>query len=675
MSHKKWIVRDADKNKASEISEKFNIDPFVAYLMVSRGIVSDVEVSMFLSDNCFLTSPLDFADMDEAVFAVGEAIDVGDKICIYGDYDCDGVTSTALLFDFLRNEGADVMYYIPSRLDEGYGLNNDAVDKLCAQGVNLIVTVDNGITAFDEAEHIYELGMRLVVTDHHRLSGDRLPRAEAVVNPHRSDNNLKFADYCGVGVAFKLACAMYDGDTDDLRQRYLDLVAIGTVADMVPLKDENRNFVRLGLEQINKNPRPAIRSFMMRNGEKQYTSTDITFQLCPKINAVGRMDDAKDAVEFLLSDSVDGAEVLYSRLIEENTKRQEEEQRVIDEIREIIAKNPKLVSDRVIVLAGKNFHTGIIGIVAAKVLGIYGKPAFVISVSDDGTAHGSARSIEGFDIFDAVSACAENLIQFGGHPMAAGVTLYTDRIDDFRKAINAYARKNFPVMPHGEIVIDCKVSPHYLTENLVDNIASLEPFGTDNPQPVFGVMNLRLLGITPLKDNKHIRLELEKKGKRIRVVKFGTSPDEFPYRPGDILNLAVKVSKNFYNGKNYVSVQAVDIRLASADDEKYFSEKEKYETYRITGKGDSTLYPDRDTCVLVYKFLKKNGGWSYDLDELYFRLCQRVTYGALMYAIKAFVQCKLIKYNKTITLSDTDGKVDLENCEILKTLKGRLRLG
>jgi single-stranded-DNA-specific exonuclease len=249
MAHKRWVVRDANKEKASSISEKFNIDPFIAFLLVSRGMDDDLSVSNFISDSFETVSPFCFADMQEAAFTIGDAIDNGERICIYGDYDCDGVTSTALLYTFLQNEGADVFYYIPSRDGEGYGMNVGAIDKINSMGANLIITVDNGISAVDEAEYIYQLGMRLVVTDHHQL-GDTMPRAEAVVNPHREDNELSFKEYCGVGVTFKLVCAMYEGDVSDLIDEFIDLVAIGTIADVMPLVNENRCFVRAGLNKI-----------------------------------------------------------------------------------------------------------------------------------------------------------------------------------------------------------------------------------------------------------------------------------------------------------------------------------------------------------------------------------------------------------------------------------------
>ena len=673
MAIKKWVIRQADKERASQISEKFNIDPFVAFLMVSRGIVDDIDVVNFMTDEFMLSSPFDMADMDEAVFTVSEAIENGDKICVYGDYDCDGVTSTTLLVDFLRSKGADVCYYIPSRETEGYGLNNSAIDEIARWGVNLIITVDNGISAFDEAEHIYELGMSLVVTDHHQLTDGKLPKAEAVVNPHREDNAMDFRDFCGVGVAFKFAVAMDEDNVEDIVERYIDLVAIGTIADVMPLKEENRAFVRRGLQKLNNNPRKSLAPLIKRNSN-EITSQDIAFQICPRINAMGRMGDAKRAVEFLLCDDAAQAVSACNSLDEENANRQQVEQEIIEDVKKQIKKNPRLVASPVIVVAGKGSHHGVIGIVAAHILEKYGKPTFVIGIDENGIARGSARSVEGFNIFEALTACSDDMIQFGGHPLAAGVTLKEDMIEKFSADINEFAIKKYPVMPQVELTLDFKLAPSYLNFDLVDSLSVLEPYGAGNSQAVFGIYKLRLLGVTPLSEGKHIRLDLQKKDTKIRVVKFSTPYDDFPYKPGDELNLAVKVSKNAYNGKMYLSVQAVDIRLSSLDEDKYFAEKSAYDLYRYTGKVDESLYPTREDCAFVYKYLKKNNGYPYSLENLYLRLQNNMTYGKLMFALKAFSQGGLINFKKGITLNTVKEKVNLEETPILKALKGRLNI-
>lgn len=671
MSYKKWVVRDANKETASALSEKFNIDPFIAFLLVSRGIDDDALVADFLSNSYMLGSPFDFVDMEEASFVIGDAIDNGDKICIYGDYDCDGVTSTALLYTFLKSEGADVCYYIPNRETEGYGLNDGAIDKIAQMGVGLIVTVDNGISAISEAEHIYEKGMQLVITDHHQLV-DTLPRAEAIVNPHRPENNLEFRDFCGVAVAFKLACAMYDGSVEELIDRYSDLVAIGTIADVMPLVNENRALVRAGLNKINRSPRTSIKAYIEANKETEYTSTDVAFRICPRINAMGRMGDASRAVEFLICENEEDCSFKCEQLNLENSYRQETEKKILDDVENKISENPKLVSGRVIVIAGEGYHHGVIGIVASHVLEKYGKPTVIIGIDSDGVAKGSARSIEGFNIFEAISSCGDDLTQFGGHPLAAGITLSADKIDTFRKNINGFALNKYPQMPAQQLVIDCKLSPFYLSLDLVDSLSMLEPYGAGNPSAVFGIYNMTLLSVAPMGEGKHIRMELEKKGKKIRVIKFGEELDSFPFSVGDVINLAVKISKNLYNGKMYLSVQAVDVKFSSADDDLYFSQKNSYERFKLTGEVSDGLYPDRAACAAVYSFLKRNGGYNYGIDNLYFRLQDKVTYAQLAFALKAFSQAGLIKYGSKIEVNPVSGKVDLEQTKILSSLKERI---
>ena len=670
MAHKKWVVRQADKSRATDISEKFNIDPLIAYVLTARGMDDDITASKFLSDSYETVSPYKFADMEEAAFTIGDAIDYGEKICIYGDYDCDGVTSTALLLSFLKDEGADVFAYIPDRECEGYGLNRDAIEYIRNQGANLIVTVDNGISAIDEAEYIYTLGMRLVVTDHHQLS-DTLPRAEAVVNPHREDNELDFREYCGVGVAFKLICAISEDNTAALVDKYIDLVAIGTIADVVPLVGENRSFVKQGLNKINHDPRTSLVPFR-NTSDKEFTSNDVAFQLCPRINAMGRMGSAMEAVDFLVCEDAALCEEKYEQISAQNAKRQSVEKDILDSIEQQIKENPTLVSDRVIVIAGKGYHHGVIGIVASHILERYGKPTFIIGVDDEGVARGSARSVDGFNIYNAISACTDDLIKYGGHPMAAGITLDENNIDLFRQHINEYAYKNYEVMPPQELVIDCKLSPHYINLDLANNISVLEPYGAENPSPVFGVYNMKIVALTPLSDGKHTRLELEKKGKRIRVVKFSVSPRELPFDVGDTVNLAVKVSKNLFKGKMYLSIQAVDIELYGIDDDRYFKEKNDYELYKTKGTACRSLYPDRSVCAAIYKYLRAHSGFNYSVDDLYFRLQSEVTYGQLLHALKAFSQAGLINYNGKYTINSNTGKVDLMSTPVLTTLKGRI---
>ncbi len=674
MAYKKWIIADADKEKASVLSEKFNIDPFIAFLLVSRGVDTELAISDFLSSSFEFSDPFNFKDMDIAVERIEAAVEYGEKITVYGDYDCDGITSTALLVSLLRNMGADVDYYIPSREKEGYGLNLSAIDKIKASGTELIITVDNGIASVDEAVHISDLGLDLIITDHHQLT-DVLPKALAVINPYRKENDIAFRDICGVGVAFKLACALY-GDTDDMLYQYADLVAIGTIADVVPLLSENRGFVKAGLEMINSSARVGIDELkkIASGSEKDFSSIDTAFLICPRINACGRVDDASKAVELLLCEDRNKAAFLANQLNINNAHRQELEQEILDDVKRQIEENPDLINKRVIVIAGKGYHHGVVGIVASRVLEEYGKPVIIIGINEDGKARGSARSVDGFNMFEAVSYCSDLLIQFGGHPKAAGMGLFENNISKFREKINEYAYNKFEIMPPQIIKVDCKLSPFYLDLELAKSLSLLEPYGECNPRAVFALMGLTVNSVNSMGNGRHIRLECIKKGKRIRIVKFGTSAEEFCFKAGDKIDAAVRISENLYNGKSYLSVQAVDIRKNGVDEAKYFSEKTVLEQFLINRNNDKSVYPSRAVCSYIYKALKANGGWNSDLDNLYFSL-SNVTYGQLYFAVKAFEESGLISVcGKKITVSDVKSKVDLMNTPLMKILKGRLNI-
>lgn len=674
MSCRKWLIADADKELASVLSEKLNIDPFIAFLLVSRGIDDELTASDFLSDSCRFISPFSLTDMDKAVERINSAIDNGEKICVYGDYDCDGVTATALLVNFLESLGADVMFYIPDRITEGYGMNQAAIDFIKSKGTSLIVTVDNGISSFDEADYVYSLGMELVITDHHQTTA-QLPRAQAVVNPHREDCSCSFTNFAGVGVAFKLACALYDGEVDEMLEQYADLVAIGTIGDVVALRGENRALVKAGLSLINNSSRIGIAALKAAAGcQDKLTAPDVAFQLCPRINAAGRMEHASIAVSLLLSDDYEEARFRAEQLNTENTHRHEVEANILKNLEEQIEADPSLVEDRVIVLSGRGFHNGVIGICAAHITERYGKPSIVLGIDDDGNATGSARSIESFNIYEAISSCSSYLSHFGGHPLAAGLGISADSIPMLRKDINEYARRHYSLMPVQTLNIDCKLSPFYLNTELVDSLQALEPYGADNAQPVFGLFNFRLMSVSSIGDGAHIRFEASKKNKTIRIVKFKTSVDDFPYKVGDKIDIAVRLSKNMYKGKYYLSVQAVDVRKSGADVDKYFREKADYELFKLGNAPAGEIYPDRDVCSVIYKFLRQNNGWAYTTEDLYFNLSEFVTFAQLNYALEAFSECGIIDYGTSITLNSVSGKKVLENTNILKSLKGRLEI-
>ena len=681
MSRKRWQVMDSQPQIAAEISEQFGISPVASLLLASRGFCADEAVEDFLMVMPDFQCPYDLIDMDKAVDRINSAIENGERIAVYGDYDADGVTATTLLYRCLKGKGADVIWYVPER-SEGYGLNNNAIDKLFDEGARLLVTVDNGVAAFEQAEYIYSKGMELVVTDHHQPMGT-LPRACAVVNPHRHDCPSVFKGYAGVGVAFKLAVALEECDDEELLQKYGEYVAIGTVADIVPLVGENRLFVKYGIDSINSTSKPAIAELKDVCGiSDEVSSTNISFMFAPRINAAGRVGFARDAVNLLLSDDFDSARGLANMLNSSNQERQSVEAKVFEQAHRLVELSRMNIYDRVIVVSGKDWHEGVLGIVSAKLTELYGKPTIVLSENGD-TAKGSCRSVEGFSIFEALSNVSDVLRAYGGHSMAAGVTVDFDRIDEFRRRINEYARVNFEYMPFPSVKIDCKLNPKVLTTELVDGFKELEPFGEGNPQPVLGLFKMRIERVTPLAKGKYIKLTLSKKSAYTDVISFSHRLDDFSFTVGDIVDVAVKLSNSQFRGKTEVSARLVDIRM-SGD-----YECDVLDNIRIYEKGIrgeelsfdelSTITPQRETLNDVYRYIRRNGGFNDGAEMLYHRLSGKHSLSSVMTAVDILAELKIISLERRgerlfVELVPDCERCNIENSRILRNLKHRLSL-
>lgn len=673
MSRKKWLLKEVDKELASDIADEYGIDPFAALLLVSRGVVDEYEIDEFFSDTPVLCDPFDIVDMDKACERISRAIDEGELIAVYGDYDADGVTATALLSSFLQTQGARVISYIPDRATEGYGLNKAAVEKLKAQGVDLIVTVDNGVSAFSEAELIYELGMELVVTDHHKVS-ERLPRAEAVVDPHRSDCFSEFRSWAGVGVAFKLCCALC-GDSSEVLSMYGDLVAIGTIGDVVSLTGENRTLVKEGLKLINSDNNMGVSSLrrVACVDDKSLNAGTVAFSIVPRINAIGRTAHADVALKLLMSEDCDESGEISAVVNSANTERQALEKEIYTQALAQVSENPLILNNRVLIFCGKNWHPGVIGIVAARLTQKYGKPCLVIS--DDGeNAKGSARSIDGFSLYDAISSASELLTHYGGHVLAAGFSLKSENLDKFRLAIEQYAKA--VEMPFPVLEIDLRLRPDFISADLLEIINSLEPFGAGNPQPVFGLYGMTLASVQPIGGGRHLRLTLKKGECTLSALLFSTTAEEFPYRVGDALDLAVKLERNEYMGQVKVSIYVKDIRMSGTDDEKYLKSVRLYEKIkrgdRITERQAQFALPQRDFFANVYRFIKESGGWQYSTDVLCYRLGDDGSNACkVLVCIDALCELGVLKItDDKILLADTGKKVNLDSSELLTRLKG-----
>lgn len=679
---KLWTVAPLDKNEASEIQNKYGLPAIIAMLLQIRKITSKEEIEDFLNNNSKIASPFEIKDMDKAAERIRLAIDNCEPICVYGDYDADGVTSTALLYSYLDAVGANAIYYIPSRENEGYGMNKSAVDYLNSKGIKLIVTVDNGIAAIDEIAYANSLGIDTVVTDHHMPVG-KLPDACAVVDLHRADCPSKFKNLSGVGVAFKLVMALEGEycDVDSLLDNYSDLLCIGTIGDIVELKGENRVFVKRGIESIMNSDRAGINALIQDSGlsGRNITSGNVSFTLVPRINAVGRLGSSGKSVSLMLTESPEEAEEIASDLSGDNSERRRIESEILDIIDAKIKQNPSLVIDRVIVIDGDNWHQGVIGIIASRIKEIYGKPTIVISRFGD-TAKASGRSIAGFSLCDAVFACLDLLTHCGGHPMAVGLSIESKNISLFRKRINEYADK-IAEMPFDSLNIDCKLNPAYINVDIVDSLEYLQPFGSGNPTPVFGLYNMVLKDIIPLSNNKHLKLIFTRNNTVINAMRFFTSTNEFPYSKGDVLDLAVTLDTNSYNGNIKVSVIIKDIK-SSADDSKAMLESlRNFENFcrglPLSKQQIADLLPERSDFALLYRFLKQNNGYSFNFDTLVHRLDNKLSFGKIRVILEAMSELGLIEIfeglkESSIKMIEVKGKVDLESAKIIKNLKGVL---
>lgn len=669
MGRKQWYVLPSDRELAEDITEQYDIEPFLAHLLVSRGITDDLELEDFCFDSAELIDPYELKDMDKAVVRIREALGKGEKIAIYGDYDADGVTATALLYLYFKSLGVKVTTYIPDRNSEGYGLNMKAVKSLCEEGIQLIITVDNGISAHKEAEYIKELGMDLVITDHHKAT-EVIPEAVAVVNPHRLDCPSTYKEYCGVGVAFKLICALSDRDSEDLLREYADIVTVGTIGDVMPLIGENRKIVKAGLELINQGGNAGIAALKEVSGmkDKHLSSTSVAFSVVPRINAIGRMSHAHKALDVLIGADKDEARKKAGEIDSSNAERQEKEREILTEVQRQIDANPEMLNQRVLIFCGENWHGGVIGIVAARLVGKYGKPCFVIT--DDGeNAKGSARSIDGFSLYDAVSSAAPLLEHYGGHVLAAGFGMKSENTEKFKEAMYSYAKSI--EMPFAKNIIDCKLRAAAVDADILPLIESLEPFGAGNPQPVFGLYGMTLTNVQPIGGGKHLRLTVKKDESTLTAVYFGMTPEKFLYKAGDVIDLAVRLERNEYMSQVKVGIYVKDIRMSGTDDLRYLKSVRLYEKLTrkeiLTRKQWEFLHIERQQIAEVYRFIKKCGGWYGDTDLLCYRLGDDGA-GACKILTAIDVLCELGIFKKEkdgVSVADTEKKVNLENSALL----------
>lgn len=557
---KKWQIYETDENKINEIQNKYQLNQLLATILVNRGIIEKDEIRLFLEPtrNDF-HDPFLITDMKKAVTRIIKAIENQEKVTIYGDYDVDGITSITVLKSFLQDRGLEVKSYIPNRLEEGYGLNKEAIGKIVQEGCQLMITVDCGISAIEEIAYANSLGIETIITDHHE-PGNELPQALAVIDNKRKDSKYSFRELAGVGVVFKLIQAI--GITLELKEeeylKYLDIVCVGTISDIVPLVDENRVIAKLGLMLISQTKNVGLRSIINSSGYSKIDSNSISFGIAPRINACGRMGKAEEALELLLSKNINHVNELTKKLNEHNRVRQETEKDIFENAVQQIQKQ-HLEKNNAIVIGGENWHHGVIGIVSSKITEMYFKPSILLSFEEDGMGKGSGRSIPGFDLHDALRQCSDTIEKFGGHSMAVGITVQKDKFLKFRKEFEQIATKAHidEIMP--VIQVDSKIDVKDINKEMVESLKQLEPFGEGNRMPVFVFKNLKIDSIRALSEGKHLKLTLKDNNTIINAIGFNLGGLAEDYRIGDKIDVVGVLEINSFNGVDSLQINMKDI--------------------------------------------------------------------------------------------------------------------
>lgn len=583
-----WQFRQCAEEKVRQVVEKSGLPALIARLLLVRGIEEDGDIQLFLQPAlASLHDPFLMKDMDKAVDRLVQAREKGETIAIFGDYDADGLTATALLTRTFRWLGMPVISYVPDRLNEGYGMSRHGLDLLHRRGAQLVVTVDNGISCNEEVAYAKTLGMDVIITDHHQL-GDKLPEALAVVDPHQPDCPYPFKNLSGVGVAFKLAHGLakkLDQDPEEAKtflKSMMDLVALGTVADVVSLLGENRVLVYHGLQKLRQTANPglaAMTEMLVSRKDKPFTSDNIAFMFAPRLNAAGRTGNAADGLEMLLTDDRDRAWEMAKHLDRLNQDRRNFESEVLEAALAMIEGEPEILEAPALVLVGEEWHPGVVGIVAARLVERYARPAIVLGIEDPekGIARGSARSVEGFDLHQALAACAEHLEEFGGHKMAAGLTLHVSQFDPFRKALLRYIAEQVDLEDwRPKLQIDGIAHIGELNFDVLDQVNTMRPFGQDNATPLIALLDCEILDQPMRMGNKHLKIKVaqgekgQAKRSSMMAIWFRYPADdpniEKWVQPGNRVDLAGKIHENNWNGRRSVELNITDIRPAQPVD-------------------------------------------------------------------------------------------------------------
>ena len=720
---KRWIFRcdgsDESVGKIEKIATSLGIDPIIARLLFNRGYTDAQSAKKFIGmESEMLSNPFDMADMQKAVDRIARAVNNGEKITVYGDYDVDGVTSVCTLYLYLSSLGADVEYYIPNRAGEGYGVSNSAIEIIAEGGTKLVITVDTGITANDEVLFAKEHGVDFIVTDHHECRAD-LPLAEAVVNPHRPDCLYPFKELAGVGVVFKLICAYEESvrgySRMDAARRiflnYADLVAIGTIADVMPIKEENRIIVKLGLDMIENSPRLGISSLIEASSSKlesqrldkkkrktKITSSYVGYTLAPRINAAGRIKTASVAVRLFLAEDNDTAMSIAEELCKTNKERQAEENKIMEEAYRKIEKYD-IEDSPVIVLDADNWHHGVIGIVASRITEKYSRPSILVSFegndgepSPEDVGKGSGRSIKGMNLVDALCYCSEHLVKFGGHELAAGLSVTRGEIDNFRALINEYAKKNLAREDMVSTVeVDCELAFTDVTLELAETLLKLEPYGVGNPVPTFVLRGVTVNEISSISAGKHTKLILGNGKYTVPAMYFSQSPSSLGVYVGDKIDVLFNVDVNDWGGRKCVQLIIRDLAHTATQKLVWERERERFAEIWAGGSFDENenLFPNRQDFAEVYRLISgalRTGTDTLSHRDILSRL-SRSEIGAKIGYVKLKVIIMVMKELNIATIDEISDEVykfgihysttktDLEKSTLLRKLRSQMARG
>lgn len=718
LKEKKWILKNAnsktDDVAIGKIASELGINPIIAKLLYNRGYENTADVKAFLyMEKELLCNPFEMKDMEKGVERIRLAIKNREKITIYGDYDVDGVTSVCTLYLYLKKLGANIDFYIPNRAGEGYGVSVSAIEALRNNGTTLIITVDTGVTAIEEVAYAKSIGVDFLITDHHECHSE-LPDAVAVINPHRPDCPYPFKELAGVGVVFKLISAYEERicgysrrvAAEHIFKEYADIVAIGTIADVMPIKSENRLIVSYGLNMIENTRRPGLIALMdtstqkdTKHNERRKKRTKITsgyigYNIAPRINAAGRVRSASMAVELFLARDYSLAEQLAEQLCEANKERQAEENKIMQEAYQKIEKE-KMAEDHVIVLDSDNWHHGVIGIVASRITEKFSRPTILVSfegsdapLRDDDMGKGSGRSIKGLNLVDALCFCDEYLAKFGGHELAAGLSVTRNNLPLFRKKINEYAKNNLnaeDMIPAVEAEMEIPFSD--ISLSLAEDLQVLEPYGVGNPMPTFLTKGVTVNEITSISEKKHTRFSFGEGRGSVSAMFFSTSPDSLGIYSGDKVDIIYNLDINEWLGRRTVQLNIKDIRHSGRQSEILNCEKNRFNEIwnGASFSQDEDVLPDRDDFAAVYRYILntvRQGEDKLSLRNIISGLKiihdpRNINYIKLRIIIKVFTELNILgiseidteNYQFRIHYSST--KTDLEKSTLLKRIRSQ----